>query len=119
MDGSARVRKRLELPEIRVRYVSEAAESVGRLDNASRAGVFIRARALPRQGSIVALRFESPQGPVIDARGQVKWVSEGNSGEPRGFGVALREPPREFREFMLWMAEQAQGGEGKDDPEKL
>jgi len=106
---SARVRRRLELSDIRVRYVSETSEAVGLLLNVSRAGLFVKASELPRPGSIVAIQFKSPLGPLVDARGDVRWTTRLTAdraaavGGIEGFGVAIQEPGREFRDFMTWL----------------
>jgi hypothetical protein len=112
------VRRRLSLSAIRVRYVSEAQEAVGQLVNASRAGVFVLTRDLPRLGSVVAIQFRSPHGSLVDARGHVRWTTRlspqrFHSDGVEGFGVALQEPGREFRDFMAWL--QARDGEEKPD----
>lgn len=108
MNRSARVRKRLELSQIRVRYVSGSSEAVGQLVNVSRAGLFVKARELPRMGATIAIQFKSPLGPLVDSRGDVRWISKmaavGDGLE--GFGVELREPGSEFREFVSWLHEQ-------------
>ncbi len=119
MNRSARVRKRLSLSSIRVRYVSESQEAVGQLMNVSRAGVFVVSRDLPRLGSVVALQFRSPQGALVDARGHVRWTTRlsperFHAAGVEGFGVALQEPGREFRDFMAWLAERDE--EKPDEP---
>jgi hypothetical protein len=109
VERSARVRSRLELSDIRVRYVTETAEAVGQLANVSRAGLFVRTREIPRLGAVVAIQFKSPVGALIDARGDVRWttcLSDTPDGS-QGFGVALHEPGRAFREFMSWLDEQS------------
>jgi hypothetical protein len=120
VDRSARVRKRLSLSSIRVRYVSEAQEAVGQLLNASRAGVFVTSRDLPRLGSVVAIQFRSPLGTLVDARGHVRWTTRLSperfqAAGVEGFGVALREPGREFRDFMAWLSER-DGDQTPDEP---
>jgi hypothetical protein len=103
---SARVHRRIPTARIRVRFVTEGFESVGDLTNLSRAGIFVASEDLPRTGAAVTLQFEPPSGQTVSLRGEVRWLSSGGeSGEPRGFGVALREPAREYREFYQWAAE--------------
>lgn len=94
--------------------MAEGAESIGQLKNVSRAGVFVSASDLPRAGAPVALQFESPVGEAVNLRGEVRWISQGvpDSHVPTGFGVLLREPPREYRAFFLWALDQAE----KDGP---
>ncbi len=93
--------------------MAEGTESVGRLKNISRAGIFVSTQELPRPGAPVALQFDTPLGRPVNLRGEVRWISQGidASGVPTGFGVLLNEPPGEYREFFLWAAEQAE----KDD----
>jgi len=83
---------------------------VGQLINVSRAGIFVQANELPRLGSVVAIQFKSPLGPLVDARGDVRWTSrlpsDGAGPGVEGFGVAIQEPGREFRDFMTWAQEQ-------------
>ena len=113
MERSARVRSRLELSDIRVRYVTETAEAVGQLANVSKAGLFVRTREIPSLGAVVAIQFKSPLGALVDARGDVRWTTRlSDSPEAsQGFGVALHEPGRAFREFMSWLDEQARAEE--------
>jgi hypothetical protein len=69
----------------------------------------VEARDLPRPGSIVAIQFKSPLGPLVDARGAVRWTTRlpgnANGALIEGFGVAIHEPGREFRDFMAWASE--------------
>jgi hypothetical protein len=92
-----------------VRFLAEGRESVGTLQNVSRAGVGIQSAEVPRPGAIIALTFESPHGVLVDARGEVRWNTRGfaSSRLPDGFGVRLHEPPREFRDFFRWAVEHA------------
>ena len=86
-------------------------EALGHLQNVSRAGMFVRTADLPRAGTVVAIQFRSPVGSLVDLRGEVRWTTAEHPArelEP-GFGVVLREPPREYREFFLWAI--AQGKE--------
>jgi len=90
---------------------------VGQLLNVSRAGLFVQASELPRLGSVVAIQFKSPLGPLVDARGDVRWTTRlpGSTAAEsgiEGFGVAIQEPGREFRDFMTWAQEQV------PDPDK-
>jgi hypothetical protein len=106
----ARARRRIQVARIPVRFMAEGAESIGQLKNVSRAGVFVSASDLPRAGAPVALQFESPGGEAVNLRGEVRWISQGapDSHVPTGFGVLLREPPREYRAFFLWALDQAE-----------
>jgi len=99
-----------------VRFIADGAEGVGHLKNVSRAGVFVCARELPRAGAPVALQFESPAGDSVNLRGEVRWTTQGAaaSGVPTGFGVLLHEPPREYRAFFLWAADQSEKDEDGD-----
>ncbi len=112
---SGRVRPRLRLSLIPVRFLAEGEESVGELKNISRAGVFVRTGELPRPGVQIALQFESPLGQVVDVRGEVRWSTRGlASGDlPEGFGVKIVEPPQAYREFFSWALAQVE----KEDPE--
>ncbi len=91
-----------------MRFLAQGQESVGTLENVSRAGVRIRSAEVPRPGVLVALTFESPNGGLVDARGEVRWNTRGlaSSRTPDGFGVRLHEPPREFRAFFQWACAQ-------------
>ncbi len=107
-----------------MRYVAEGFESVGLLLDVSRAGVYIEAQDLPREGAVVALQFESPDGTLVDLRGAVRWSesSEARVNGARGFGVRLQEPPRAYREFVSWVLSQDDDkGEqdGRDDDAEL
>lgn len=90
--------------------MAEGCEAIGQLKNVSRAGVFVSTGELPRPGAPVALQFESPAGEAVNLRGEVRWISQGapDSRVPTGFGVLLREPPREYRAFFLWALDQAE-----------
>ena len=98
-----------------MRFLAEGQQSVGTLQNVSRAGVGIRSAEVPRPGAIIALSFESPLGVLVDARGEVRWNTRriASSPIPEGFGVRLHEPPREFRDFFCWVLEQ--GGDSEAD----
>jgi hypothetical protein len=106
----ARARRRIQIARIPVRFMAEGAEAVGQLKNVSRAGLFVSATELPRPGAPVTLQFDSPAGAPVNLRGEVRWVSQGapESRVPTGFGVLLREPPREYREFFLWALNQVE-----------
>lgn len=108
VETSGRARPRLRVPRITVRYVAEGAEAVGLLLDVSRAGVYVEAAELPREGAVVAMQFESPDGTLVDLRGEVRWSEdrEGRASATRGFGVRLREPPRAYREFVSWLLSQ-------------
>jgi hypothetical protein len=107
-----------------VRYVAEGVEAVGLLLDVSRAGLYVEAAEPPRDGAVVAMQFESPDGTLVDLRGAVRWSE---SPEPRangapGFGVRLQEPPRAYREFVSWVLSQEDDkGEqdGRDDDAEL
>lgn len=90
--------------------MAEGCEAIGQLKNVSRAGVFVSTAELPRPGAPVALQFESPGGETVNLRGEVRWISQGapDSCVPTGFGVLLREPPREYRAFFVWALDQAE-----------
>jgi hypothetical protein len=100
---------------IPVRFLAEGEECVGELRNISRAGLFVRSGDLPRPGAQVALQFQSPLGPVVDLRGEVRWSTHGlATGDlPEGFGVRIVEPPQAYREFFGWALAQVE----KEDPE--
>jgi hypothetical protein len=70
----------------------------------------VRTQEIPRLGAVVAIQFRSPLGDLIDARGDVRWTTRLTAAPDasQGFGVALHEPGRAFREFMSWLNEQAQ-----------
>lgn len=120
MSGSARARRRIRIPRIQVRYLAEGIEGVGHLKNVSRAGLYVRTGEIPRVGAGVALQFRTLSGALVDLRGEVRWSSRGLA-DPEvvpGFGVLLHEPPREFREFYLWVASrlgEAEKGAGSFD----
>lgn len=105
VSSSARVRQRLHVGLITVRYLAEGQEGVGHLVNVSRAGLFVRAVELPSEGSAVALQFRTPSDSLVDLRGEVCWTSgaELDGGRLPGFGVRLHEPPQEYREFFRWV----------------
>ena len=89
-----------------MRFLTEGREGVGWLSDVSRAGVFVSCADLPNQGAPVALEFEAPGGQRVTLRGQVRWITEGEKqDEERGFGISLREPAREYREFFRWASE--------------
>jgi hypothetical protein len=114
VSGSARARRRIRIPRIQVRYLAEGIEGVGYLKNVSRAGVFVSTREIPRVGAVIAVQFRTVSGSLVDLRGEVRWNSRGLA-DPEvvpGFGVLLHEPPREFREFYLWVASRL-GEDGK------
>jgi hypothetical protein len=110
VSNPARARRRIQIGRIPVRYIAEGCESVGQLKNVSRAGAFVCATELPRAGATVTLHFESPSGEAVNLRGEVRWSSQGapDSSIPTGFGILLREPPREYRDFFLWILDQAE-----------
>jgi hypothetical protein len=116
VSGSARARQRLRIARIPVRFLAEGQEAVGQLKNVSRAGVFVRASDLPRPGAVVALQFRSPQGSLVDVRGEVRWNTQGLAldGVVPGFGVLLYEPPREFREFFAWAVARVDDEKGSE-----
>jgi len=91
-----------------VRFFSQGTESTGELESVSRAGLFVRSTDLPRPGVVIAVQFESPAGPLVDVRGEVRWSTQGvaNANAPEGFGVILHEPPRVFRDFYAWVQAQ-------------
>jgi hypothetical protein len=97
-----------------VRFLSESVEGIGQLKNTSRAGLFVASTQMPRPGAVVALQFRSPNGLLVDLRGEVRWTTQGlpNPDLAPGFGVLLQEPPREYREFFLWALSQAKDDEG-------
>ncbi len=115
MSDSARVRQRIRVELIPVRYMAEGREAIGHLKNVSRAGVFVRARELPAPGAAVALQFRSPSGELVDARGEVCWTTDGlpDSDVPPGFGIRIHEPPQQYWKFLRWAL--AQADEGKRD----
>ena len=110
MTASARIRRRFLVERIPVRFVAEGAESVGYLKNVSRAGLFIRSEDLPRPGCPLAVQFESPEGGLVNLLGEARWRTSDlmNPDVPPGFGVQIHEPPRPYRDFFLWAAEQAE-----------
>ncbi len=118
--NSERIRKRVSVEEIPVRYLCQGREGVGRLLNVSRAGVLIRASEIPAAGALAALHFRSPTGRIVEVRGEVVWNVEDlfDSGEASGFGVRLCEPPPEYREFLRWAEEQADQAK-RDESETL
>jgi hypothetical protein len=96
--------------------MADGVESVGQLRNVSRFGVFVRSEDLPRPGAAVAVQFRTPDGRLVDARGEVRWNTHGltHATHP-GFGVQIHEPPREFLEFFLWALAQAKEEKPADD----
>jgi hypothetical protein len=92
------------LPQIRVRYAAEHVEATGELANVSRAGLFIAAADLPRPGSLATIQFRFADGRIVDVRGDVRWITQRRTAlAGPGFGVSLREPGREFFEFVRWI----------------
>jgi hypothetical protein len=119
MSSSSRVRARVAIPEISVRFSADGTESVGQLENLTRTGVFIRTAELPRPGAAVALQFRDSEGEIVDLRGQVRWNTQGlSSGDSAsGFGVLLHEPPPEYLRFFDWVFRQARDDKPADvDP---
>ena len=114
---SLRARPRIEVPEIPLRFLCEGEESLGTLARISRAGLFVCSEHLPRPGAVVAVQFRLPEGKLMDLRGQVRWNTEtlASAGVPPGFGVVLREPPRECRAFFRTVLARA---EGKSEAER-
>ncbi len=122
MAESSRARPRLGITQISVRFVAEGVEAVGRLQNVSRSGLYVKTAEPPRPGAIVALQFESPEGRLVDLRGEVRWNSRGaaRAGKPEGFGVRLHEPPRAFQNFVAWVhsaGEKPEENDAADDRE--
>jgi hypothetical protein len=109
VSDSARVRQRIRVDLIPVRFMAGGREAIGHLKNVSRAGIFIRAQELPAPGAAVSLQFRSPNGDLVDARGEVCWTTDGllDPDAPRGFGIRLHEPPRQYWEFLRWVLTQA------------
>ena len=93
-----------------MRFLAEGCEATGLLRSASRAGVFIAASELPQVGSPVVVQFESPSGPLVNVRGEVRWTTKelARPDVPTGFGVLLHEPPTEYRHFFLWAMERVE-----------
>ena len=83
----------------------------------SRAGLFVCSEHLPRPGAVVAVQFRLPEGDLMDLRGEVRWNTRPleDVGVPPGFGVALRDPPREYRAFFRSVLVRA---EGKSEAER-
>ncbi len=96
--------------------MAEGVEAVGRLQNVSRSGLYVKTAEPPRPGAIVALQFESPGGRLVDLRGQVRWNSQGAArvGKPEGFGVRLHEPPRAYQDFVAWARSEGEKPEEDD-----
>jgi hypothetical protein len=117
MDRSARARQRIKIDPVPVRFLAEGQEAVGCLTEISRAGVFLETEEFPRKGAVIVFQFRAPNGEIVDVRGEVRWRSDGTGGEgdPRGFGVLLREAPLSYREFFLWAQTQAD----KEDAEQV
>jgi hypothetical protein len=105
VSDTGRVRQRIEVDPIPVRYCVEGNEGTGTLRDVSRNGLFVQASELPNAGSAVTLQFRSPLGVLVDARGQVHWNTDDalDANVAGGFGVRLWEPPREYREFFNWV----------------
>lgn len=119
MSSASRVRARVPIPEISVRFAADGTESVGQLENLTRTGVFIRTAELPRPGAAVALQFLDSEGELVDLRGQVRWNTRGlsSAAAASGFGVLLHEPPPEYLRFFDWVFRQAQEDKPADtDP---
>jgi hypothetical protein len=114
VSSSARVRQRIHVDLITVRYLAEGKEAIGHLKNVSRAGVFVRAVELPSKGAAVALQFRAPDGSLVDLRGEVCWTSEEvlDGAESPGFGVRLHEPPQAYRKFFVWVLKRAEQEKG-------
>ncbi|MCP4007804.1 MAG: hypothetical protein GY725_26780 [bacterium] len=108
MTASARVRRRIQSGRIPIRFFAEGKECVGYLRNISKAGVFIFSDDIPRRGCPLAIQFESPDGRLVNLKGEVRWrtLELFNSNVAPGFGVLLREPTQAFREFFLLAEDQ-------------
>lgn len=72
--------------------------------------MFIAASELPQVGSAVVVQFESPSGPLVNVRGEVRWTTKelARADVPSGFGVLLHEPPTDYRHFFLWAMERVE-----------
>jgi hypothetical protein len=118
-DG-ARARQRLKIDPVRVRFLAEGQEAVGRLTEVSRAGVFVEADEFPRPGAVVAFQFRVPSGELVDVRGEVRWSTQGLAGSNnhRGFGIMVHEAPLAFREFVSWIQNGADEAD-KEESEEL
>lgn len=84
----------------------------------SRAGLLVGSFDPPRKGALVVLQFQHPDGPLVDLRGEVRWAKRGTDGggTHASFGVLLREPSLEFREFFIWAMERhAMTDEGRTE----
>lgn len=104
---------------MRVRFIAEGIEGVGRLLDVSRAGLLVGSFDPPREGALIVLQFEHPERSLLDLRGEVRWAKRsrgGGDGTHASFGVLLREPSLEFRDFFLWAMERhAKTDEGRTD----
>jgi hypothetical protein len=117
VSGSGRVRQRVRVDRIPVRYLAQGFEATGHLENVSRAGLFVRAEELPAPETMVVLQFRPPTGALVEARGEVRWNTEGLR-KPEmapGFGVQLHQPSREYLEFFRWALGQAEEEKGDDE----
>ncbi len=84
---------------------------MGTLASISRAGFFVCSEHLPSPGAVIGVQFQTPERDLIDLRGEVRWNTGGlaDVGVPPGFGVVLRDPPREWRAFFRWALALAEG----------
>lgn len=111
MPHSSRARPRIETPELPLRVLCNGEESLGTLASVSRAGLFVCSAQLPPPGAVVGVQIRLPEGGLIDLRGEVRWNTESlvEAGVPQGFGVVLRDPPREYRAFFRSVLASAEG----------
>jgi uncharacterized protein (TIGR02266 family) len=69
--------------------------------NINEGGVFVAMEKPPELDSEVHLQFRLPGAdqPVL-VNGRVAWTSDGEDGEPAGFGVEFQDLPGEIREAI-------------------
>ena len=117
MGDHARARQRLIIPGLRVRFISEGIEAVGRISEVSRAGLFIESDEFPRPGAVIAVQFHTESGELVDLRGEVRWTTQGaaHGSETEGFGMLVHEAPLAYRDFFVQTLDDPE----KDDGEEL
>ncbi len=101
-----RERRRLKrmVQRIPARFKAGAIKGQGHIKNISRAGVFVRADALPDPGSPVHILFMDRAQRKIEVSGTVRWTTDQlpdvTPDTPKGFGVLLDEPSPAFLDFF-------------------
>jgi hypothetical protein len=74
----------------------------GMIRNASDEGMFVETRAIPVQGEVVSVRFDTPGEEPLELAGLVWWTTDDSTyrhGE-RGFGLRLLEDDERYTQLL-------------------